>query len=110
MSVTLKRHGTLQTVQVLAYASVDGQGKPTYAASVNISGRVVREDVVVRAANGEDIRTVATVWVDGAQSPLPKVDDKLQLADGLVGIVVERVDGRTIQDVLDNVRVRIREQ
>lgn len=110
MSETLKRHSKLETVGVQAQTGYDDQGKPSYGASAVIQARVVRGDTIVRANNGEDVRTIATIWIDGEASPLPATDAKLTCADGLVGIVVERMDGRSLQaDELDHVRVRIRE-
>lgn len=110
MSATLQRHSKLEIVEVAPQSGSDDQGKPSYAAPASILARVVRGDTIVRVNNGEDVRTVATIWVDGEQVPLPQMDDKLTCEDGLIGIVVERMDGRSLQfDELDHVRVRIRE-
>lgn len=110
MSVTLQSHGAMETVGVQAQTGYDDQGKPSYGVSAPIQARVVRGDTIVRVNNGEDVLTVATLWVDGEESPLPTTDAKITCADGLVGIVVERMDGRSLQaDELDHVRVRIRE-
>lgn len=110
MSVTLLRHAKLQTITVKALTGVDGQGKPAYGTGANISGKVVREKQVVRLANGSEINTSVSAWIDGAQTTLPDTDDRLEFADGTVGIVVERKDVRSVTtDVLDHIRLRLRE-
>lgn len=108
MSAALE-NAVLETVVVNPPASTDNQGLPTYGASVNIQARVVREEAVVRMPSGEDVRTAVTIWVPGTQSLMPVMDAKLTCLDGLVGIVVERKDGKTLANDLDHVRVRIRE-
>lgn len=108
MSVLLKRHAELETVTVEPYLTVDGQGKPSYDTAAEIVGRVVREDDVARTREGDEIKSVATVWVDGEQSPLPVYNDRVTVT-GLVGIVVEHVERRTLRNVLDHVRVKLRE-
>lgn len=115
MSVSLKRHARLETVSVARITGVDGQGKPAYAAAVDVQARVVRKDEVVRSVvqmlrPGDETKIVATVYVDAEQALLPEANDRLTLADGLVGIVVERKDSKSVTGGLDHVRVKIREQ
>lgn len=110
MSVTLLRHGKLQSVTVKAAGSLDAQGIPTYGASQVIAGRVVRKNEEIRLPTGESVKVAVTAWFAGSASPLPVLNDQLTFADGLVGIVVERHDNRTLQDALDHVRVRCREE
>ena len=109
MSIALRRGTGLETVQIAALGALDGQGRPTYAAAVAVLARVVREDTVVRLTNGSEVRAFATVWVDGAAALLPNAEDQITLADGLVGVVIERKAPRRLRtDVVDNVRVKLR--
>lgn len=109
--ISLQRGSKLQTVQVELPTTLDDQGKQSYAAKAPVDGRVIRGDDIARLPSGEEIKTIATIWIDAAQSPLPVPDARLTCEDGLVGIVVERMDGRSLQGgALDHVRVRIREE
>lgn len=111
MSITLKRHGVLQSVSVEAVSGLDGQGKPSYGTAVVIQARVVREDSTVAKGDGSEIKTVATLWIDAEQSPFPDQEYRITLADGLIGIVAERVDSRGIQSGdVDHVRIKVREE
>jgi hypothetical protein len=110
VSVTLKRHGKLEVVLLEQRTGVDDQGKPAFNSPVALEGRVVREQEVVRTGVGADVKIVADVWLDGAQSPLPTTDDRVELEDGLVGIVVFRNDGRNVQSQLDHVSLRLRQE
>jgi hypothetical protein len=110
VSVLLSRSATLETFEVEANNGTDDQGRPNYDSPVAIEGRVVREDTVVMLGTGESVTSVVTVWVNGTETPLPTTDDRLTFADGLVGIVVEYHAGKTLNDVLDHVRVKAREQ
>lgn len=111
MSVLLKRHAKVETITVKALSTIDKQGKPTYAsAGVSVSAVVRRADSVVRSASGEDIQTFATVYIDGEQTTFPGIDDRVELADGLVGIVVSRDKVPGLQSgTLDHVVVTLRE-
>lgn len=115
MSITLSRSAGLESISVESFTSVDGQGKPTYASAVVIQGRVVREDTKdansnVRMGSGQEVKTIATIWVNGTVVLLPKIDDRVTLADGLVGIVAEKKDGKKLRGALDHVRYRLRER
>lgn len=111
MTITLKRHAPLEEIQVETLTGVDGQGKPEYDSPVTIDAYVEHEDRVLRLVGGEEIEVKATVWVDGAQDVLPAHSARLTLENGLVGIVVERVDARTIQsNTVDHVRLFLRKE
>ena len=99
-----------ETVQAQAPSGVDGQGKPSYGAQVAFKARVVREEKVARLGDGSEIVTVATLWEDAGQPVLPVEEWRLTLTGGLVGIVVERNEGRNLSGVLDHVRMRIRRE
>lgn len=109
MSITLDR-AVKEIIMLAADNGVDEQGMPVYLTPVAIEGRVVRGDEVVRLANGSEIKTFVTAWIDSAQVPLPSTDDRIVLASGLIGIVVERTEGKTLQGVLDHVRIKAREE
>lgn len=117
MSVLLKRHATPEDIQVQQCTGLDGQGKPTYNAAVSIKGNVLRHVAVTRSNNavlmqpGDQVDVMATVWVDGEQSRLPAENDRITLADGSVGIVVDFKERRWIQSgIVDHVRVKLREE
>lgn len=116
MSQLLKRLGTLQTVTVEALSGIDGQGKPSYGTGEEIHARVIREDDVVRGTDlaggdGEEVRTMMTVWIDACESPLPEHGSRLTTDDGQVGIVVNVKNVRNIRrGTLDHVRVKLREE
>lgn len=106
MSVLLRRHAGLEMVAVEEPAGIDGQGKPSYGASSDILGRVVCEDTVARASQGEEVKAVATIWIDGAQDPLPEENWRVTTS-AMVGIVVERQEGRVLAGAVDHVRVKL---
>lgn len=110
MSVLLKRRTGTVVVEVEALTGVDGQGAPAYASPVEIDARVVHEHHVLRRPTGTEIHTALTLWADGAQAGLPREEDRVALTDGSTFIVVERKDRRTLQNVLDHVRLRCRRE
>jgi len=101
-----------ETVQAQAPTGFDETGKPTYGSNQSFKARVVREEKVARLADGSEIATMATLWEDarGSQSVIPVEEWRLTLSDGLVGIVVERMEGRSLAGVLDHVRLRLRRE
>jgi len=101
-----------ETVQGQAPTGVNEAGKPTYGSQTAFKARVVREEKVARLADGSEIATMATLWEDalGSQSVIPVEEWRLTLSDGLIGIVVERMEGRTLGGVLDHVRLRLRRE
>lgn len=110
MSVTLRRHAVLQVIAVQTQGALDTQGRPSFNTAYNLNARVIREDSTIRAASGESIKTFVTCYISGDQSPMPKNDDLITFVDGVVGIVVERIDGKTLGDVLDHVQLKLREK
>lgn len=106
----LARDGGTEVVQVELRAGIDGQGKPGYDSPIDVDARVIIHSEVIRQPSGSEQRVIATVWIDGAQSTLPTMDDRIATAQGLVGIVVDRLDGRSLSGVLDHVRLKIREE
>lgn len=109
MSVILERGSQLEDVSLEVLSGLNGQGKPTYQTAVTVRARVVPGDNVVRNSAGDDVNTIATVWIPASEAVLPRFNDRITTAGGLVGIVVERMERRTVQTgVLDHVRVRIK--
>jgi hypothetical protein len=108
--IALSRTAVLETFELEVNNGMDDQGKPNYDSPVAVDGRVVREDSVARLPNGAEVRTSVTVWCNGTEPLLPTTDDRVSFSDGLVGIVVERVDGKTLSGVLDHVRIKAREE
>lgn len=109
MTTVLRTGRGMESVLVQAAGGIDGQGKPTYGASVTIKARVVRESVVVLLGDGSQVKSVATLWIDAGQPVLPKEQDQLALTGGTVLVVViERMERVTLGGVLDHVRLRCR--
>lgn len=100
---------TTETVAVEPFSGLDGQGAPSYGASQNIEARVVREDEQVIDADGDEIRTTLTLWVDADESPLPAEQDRVTV-DGTVYIGVSRYEGKSFRADVTHVRLRCREQ
>lgn len=100
---------TTETVAVEPFSSLDGQGAPSYGASQNVEARVVRTDEQTVDADGSDMRTDLTLWVDAGESPLPDERDRLTYG-GVTYIVAERVEGKDFGASVDHVRVRCREE
>ena len=112
MSVALKRHAKVEDVTRKAAGALDEQGRTAFGAGQTIKARVVRVDDVARLPSGEEIKTQVTLWIDSAQSPLPAIDDRIELTDGsgFAGIVVERSEPKGIQDgAKDHVEIKLRE-
>lgn len=110
--ITFWRHAAQEAVTLEAMQSgvYDGQGRPSFDSPVSLIAHVERQVDVIRLVSGEEIRTVATAWFDATQDALPSEDDRVTLADGFVGIVVQRVDGYTIQHhEFDHVMIKLRE-
>jgi hypothetical protein len=109
---TLTARAGVQALTLERLAGTDGQGVPSYGSALALDGFPVREHTVVRTASGDEIAAVATVWVDAGEAPnLPDEQDRLTLADGFVGIVIKREDGRALgSGALDHVVVALREE
>jgi len=111
MSVSLKRHARLESVTWQAANGIDGQGKPTFVTPGTVlQAHVERNQEVVRLGTGEEVRIVATLWFDAAQSTtLPTSDDKLVLSD-MTGIVVMRDQSGPLQSgEVDHVEVMVKQ-
>jgi len=110
MSVSLKRHAKLESVTWQARTGIDGQGKPSYVSPGTVlQAHVERDQEVIKASSGEEVKIVATVWFDYAAS-LPAVDDRLVLSD-LTGIVAMRNQPADLQTATpDHVEVQIRQE
>jgi hypothetical protein len=76
-SVILDRHLTLETISVEQQSGVDGQGRPAYAAAVEIEARVLRQDKVVLMGDGTQQRTQLSVWVPADEDYLPVETDRI---------------------------------
>jgi hypothetical protein len=111
MSVSLKRHGRLEAVTIQALTGLDGQGKPAYGTGTVVQAHVERTRQVIRTGTGSEVEIMATLWVDGAAAALPTSEGRVTLADGLVGIIMTRDEGRDLQaNALDHVVVQLRQE
>lgn len=109
MSVILDRGQGMETVSLEVLTGVDGQGAPAYDSPVDITVRAVREDTVVVLGSGSEVRSVATLWIPGTMTPMPGDQDRVTLADGLRGTVVELLKRKRLDGTLDHVRIKLRE-
>ncbi len=109
MSVFLKRGVGLDDVTVALVTSLDGQGKPTYAAAQASTARSLRKTEVIRSADGTDVETTMMFWFDGA-AILPQ--RKSQIVLGAETFIVEdlKENKRHRSNVVDSVRVLCREE
>lgn len=104
-------HSGLEDVVIERPAALDGQGLPSYDSPVVVKMFVLREQSVVRQANGDELQAIASLWCGADQPMLPQEQDRVTTADGLVGIVIARQDGKALQTgALDMVAVQIREE
>lgn len=110
MSVRLARGEGVEVISLEQMLTVSKQGKPSYDSPIDLDARVVREDALVKLGNGSEVRTTVTLWLEGSQTPLPRNQDRITTADGLVGIVVEVLQRKRLDGSLDHVRARLREQ
>lgn len=100
-----------ESVQAEATAALDIQGKPGYVAQVTIKARVVRGESVVRKPDGSETVAIAELWVDVTQPALPLEEWRLTMpSDGLVGIVIERLERRTLTGVVDHIKLKLRRE
>lgn len=109
MTTLLRRKHETETIGVEVFSSLDGEGAPSYAASVNVSGVAVQEDEVVVGSDGSNERTTLTVYIDGNEDVLPNTDDRLTV-DSTKYIVRERKAVLTFKNEVDHVRLRCREE
>lgn len=95
------------------FLGVDTESRPDYGGPYVIRGRVIREDQVVKLADGTETRTQYTIWVDGGQDPLPLWRDKLTfdtLGESHTAIVEVHKEGWSLRGELDHVKVLCREE
>ncbi len=106
----LKAAVGFESVTVQARGALDAQGKPSYTTpGTAILARVVRRTDMVDQADGTKIESVATLWIDSAQAPLPAEQDHLLLDAGVTLVtVIERQENRNLQGGLDHLRIRVR--
>lgn len=109
MTTILRRRHKTEMIGVEEFSSLDGEGAPLYAASVNIDGVAVREDEVIVGPDGSNERTTLTVYVDGGEDVLPEVDDRLTVSSTKY-LVRERKTILTFKNAVDHVRLRCREE
>lgn len=106
-SVTLARHVKLEDLPVEQFTTTDGQGKPSYAASVTIKARVLRQDKLAVAADGSRVRTNLTVWVPPNATVLP--DERARVTwetSTFIVVMVKDVKGRDAQLLHRRIRCR----
>lgn len=110
MSTLLAQGTGTVTVGVEVFSgSYDGQGKPSYGTSSDISAQYELADRLVRSRDGSEVVTSLTLWVDAGESVQPAHRDRVTLS-GETYIVVERKAVRDLQGTLDHTRLRCREE
>lgn len=108
MSVTLTQAAKI-TLALEVAGAIDRQGKRAFAAAVNIEGRMVRDESLIRLANGTSVMKVADVWIAGDVTPLPQQGDRIT-GLGLTGIVLLRSDAKKLNGELDHVTLQLRQE
>ncbi len=109
MSFTLNRDLTLEVVAVETFASLDGQGLPTYNTSADINARAVRKNELVTLGDGSQINTVLSVWVPPDAAVLPVEQDRLTF-ESIKFIVVQLKNVKGRDAVLVHRRLRCRRE
>lgn len=73
----------------------DTYGAPTYGAPTSFACRLVRENRLVRDAQGDEVVSTAHVWLGGTPAVAP--DDRVTLSDGTTPTIasVERFPDET---------------
>ena len=104
----------VDAVDVEVRTGQDGQGAPSYDTPVEIDARVVEEEDVARNADGVEVRTTLTVFVDPDQSVIPAEQDRLTWPAGGADtfIVVARSRPRRIlgDGAVDHAMLKCREE
>ena len=108
MSITLTQAAKIALSLEVAGA-IDRQGKRTYATAVSVDGRMVRDEQLIRLANGTSVMKVADVWIAGDVTPLPGQGDRIT-GLGLTGIVLLRSDAKKLNGELDHVTLQLRQE
>jgi hypothetical protein len=112
MTRTLRRSAVTE-VAVERFTSFDGQSTPTYQHQGTVMARVVREDRLTKRADGSEIRTQYTIWIDAGESPLPLWRDRLAfetLGEGRTAVVEIHEEKKTLRGAVDHVRLLCREE
>ena len=105
--VALTRHATLEAVGVEVYASIDGQGKPSYATSVDVNMRVLRQTKVVIDTDGSKLRTDLTAWIPNTETVQPDERDRITYLS-VTFIVVAVKEVKDLNNVVVHRRIRCR--
>jgi hypothetical protein len=79
-----------------APSGYDGQGKPSFAASVTLSARVVRKESYVLDAEGSQIPTHLTLYFPPTVSVAPREQSRITLTEGDVFTIREVTSPRAI--------------
>jgi hypothetical protein len=79
MSVLVKRHLTLQDVALSTWVSTTGQGAIVYGTPVTVAMRIAFIDEIIRGADGEEIKSAGTFWIDSEETLLPVAGDRIYI-------------------------------
>lgn len=112
MSRTLRR-ASVTEVEVERFVQFDGQSSASYDAVQKIMARVVREDQVQKRADGTEVRTQYSVWVDAGELVVPIWHDRLTfdtLGERRTAIVEFHDERKTLKGVIDHVKLLCREE
>lgn len=105
--VVLGRHLKLETIQVEVHTGVDEQGKPAYAAAVDVDVRIVRQHKMTVAADGSQVRTVLTIWIPSEATTFAGEQDRIQWdSEAFIVVAMKDVKDRNAQRVHRRVRCR----
>jgi len=104
-----------QEVEIEVYQGITsgGDGSVAYDSPQTIEGRFVEMTEVARSADGEEVRTTLSGWVDGIESPLPAENDRITFpVSGRTYKVIEADTRRELDAgaAVDHVKVKCIEE
>ncbi len=105
----MRRRLALETIGLEVFASLDGQGLPSYAVSVDVKGHVVREDELVLLPDGSQVRSDLRIYV-GPDAPAAAHKDRVTPDDGIAYIVLKSREVKTLSGVVDHYELQAREE
>lgn len=102
-----------ETVQLQAFAGIDGQGQTSYASAVSFEANVVEETKYITRADGSAVRVSLTLYIVGTATVVPDEQDRVVLTDGRQFIVEEKTVPRGLREARtapDHTRLRCRRE
>ena len=105
----MRRRLALETIGLEAFTSLDGQGSPSYGASVASKAHVLHKDDLAIQADGSEVRSTITLYV-GTDVTVPGHRDRVTPADGIAYIMLESKPVKRFNGTIDHTRLKGREE